>query len=215
MIPTKHNYTLFLLGLSFILLSSCNTRKADQKALSQERDEEPISLSVPLVQYPEEQIFFHATNLRFLSQLKLAKNDGQRVTVINECDNARSKFFKEKKMRLNNWVGKIADIRKENKGAWFFLRIVSEAAGFTISYQTHYQRWPAWKENSILEKGTKTYQQVSQLSIGQNVTFSGTIVGSLLYSYNEDKIVDLESVSSPKIILKFNDINPYTSGNKR
>ena len=134
--------------------------------------------------------------------------------LANECDKARSKFFKEKKSRVNNWIGKIADIRNENKGAWAFLRIVSDAGGFPISYQTHYQRWPTWEENSILEKGTKTYQQVSRLSIGQVVSFSGTIIGSIYYSYREDKSIDIESVNSPKIILKFNNIVPFALGNK-
>ena len=83
------------------------------------------------------------------------------------------------KSRVNNWVGKIAEIRNENKGAWTFLRINSDAAGFAISYQTHYQRWPSWKENSIIEKGTKPFQQASKLSVGQIVIFSGTFVESV------------------------------------
>jgi hypothetical protein len=212
--PTKHIYIPFLLCSIFILLPSCTNRKVDQKALSQRIEAAPITPPASVIQYPAEQFTFHETNLRFRNQLRSANNDIQRATVVNECDRARSKFFKEKKSRLNNWVGKIADIRNENKGAWAFLRIVSEAAGFPIFYQTHYQRWPTWKENSILEKGTKTYQQVSRLSIGQIVSFSGTIIGSLYYSYSEDKSIDLESVNSPKIILKFNNVIPFAFGNK-
>ena len=212
--PTKHIYIPFLLCSTFILLPSCTNRKVDQKALSQRIEAAPITPPASVIQYPAEQFTFHETNLRFRNQLHSAKNDIQRSAVVNECDKARSKFFKEKKSHLNNWVGKIADIRNENKGAWAFLRIVSEAAGFPIFYQTHYQRWPTWKENSILEKGTKTYQQVSRLSIGQIVSFSGTIIGSLYYSYSEDKSIDLESVNSPKIILKFNNVIPFAFGNK-
>gem|GEM_PF-6984306 len=89
------------------------------------------------------------------------------------------------------------------------MRIVSDAAGFTISYQTHFQRWPTWKNNSIIEKGSKTYQQASRLSAGQMVTFSGTFIESIYYKFSETKTLDLASISSPKIILRFDDLVPF------
>jgi len=134
--------------------------------------------------------------------------------VVAECDKSRSKFFKERKSRVSNWVGRIAEIRSENKGAWTFLRIVSDAAGFSISYQTHYQRWPAWKSNSILEKGSKPYQQASRLSAGQMVSFSGRFIENLYYKFNETKSVDLECVSAPKIIVRFSDLAPLAASHK-
>ncbi len=212
--PTRYNSIPCLLCSILILLPSCTNHKVDQKPPSQKIEAASITPPASVLHYPAEQISFHETNLRFRNQLSFAKNDIQRSALVNECDKERSKFFKEKKSRVNNWIGKIADIRNENKGAWAFLRIVSDAGGFPISYQTHYQRWPTWKENSILEKGTKTYQQVSRFSIGQIVSFSGTIIGSIYYSYSEDKSVDIESVNSPKIILKFNNIVPFALGNK-
>jgi len=212
--PMRDIFFLFLLCSILFLFFSCNNHKADQKPPSQKIEATSIPPPASVIHYPAEQISFHETNLRFRNQLSFAKNDIQRSTLVNECDKARSKFFKGKKPRVNNWVGKIVDIRNENKGAWAFLRIVSDAGGFPISYQTHYQRWPTWKENSILEKGTKTYQQVSRFSIGQIVSFSGTVIGSIYYSFSEDKSIDIESVNSPKIILKFNNIVPFALGNK-
>jgi hypothetical protein len=211
---TKHFLLSFLLGLVFILLPSCNKGKVEQPKLSQKTEALPITKPAPVIQYPKEQISFHETNLRYRNQLIAAKNDIQRSALVDECDKARTKFFKKKKSRLDNWVGKVADIRSENKGDWAFVKIVSDAAGFPIFYQTHYQRWPMWKDNSILIEGTKTYQQVFRLYVGEIVTFSGTIIGSLYYKYSEDKHIDFESVNSPSIILKFNDIVPFGLENK-
>jgi hypothetical protein len=208
---TKHFLFPFLLSLIFVLLPSCNKGKVDQTKLPQASNVQPITKSPSLIQYPKEQISFHEINLRFQNQLGSAKNDVQRIAVVDECDKVRTKYFKQKQSRLDNWVGKVVDIRSENKGDWAFVKIVSDAAGFPIFYQTHYQRWPMWKENSILNKGTKTYQQVLRLSVGDIVTFSGTIIGSLHYAFSENNSIDIESVQSPRIILKFNNITPFVS----
>ena len=66
-----------------------------------------------------------------------------------------------------------------------------------------------------LEKGTKTYEQVTRLSIGETVSFSGTIVECLYYKYDNYIGIDVESVHSPKIIVKFNDIAPFTLHSKK
>ena len=197
----------FCLCAVFTFFPSCNSRKVDQKPLPQKIAAEPVSKPAAVAQYPEEQVSFHENNLRLRNLLISAKDDVQRSAVIVECDKARTKFFSGKRFRLKNWVGNIAEIRIENKGAWAFLRIVGNAADFPISYQTHYQPWPSWEENSILTKGTKTFQQVTRMSVGDMVTFSGRIIGSLYYK--EEKTIDLESVRSPKIILKFDTITPF------
>ncbi len=204
--PTNRFLFPLVIILLFISISSCNKHKADKKITSETTEEEPIAQPVTVVQYPAEQILFHQINLHFRNQLIPAKNSIQQFAIANECDKVRTKFFKERKFQLNNWVGKVVDISSENKGAWAFVRIASDAGGFPIFYQTHYQRWPLWNENSILTKGTKVYQQVFHLHIGDMVTFSGTIVGSLYYKYSADKSIDIESVNSPKIILKFDNI---------
>jgi hypothetical protein len=154
-------------------------------------------------------------NQTFKEQLAAANNDLQRSRVVNECDKARTKFFKEKKSRLDNWIGKVMDISSESTGDWAFVKIVSDAAGFQISYQTHYQRWSRWGEKSVLNKGTKAYEQAAQLSVGETVTFSGKIIASLYYQYTEDNSIDVESVESPKIILKFDKITPINTQNAK
>lgn len=179
MTKTNRKFLIVLAGSIFILFPSCKTHKAGEGIAADDSGADRIPISAPSVQYPAEQMLFHQANLRYREQLTLAKNDAQRSEAVDGCDKSRSKFFKERKLRVSHWVGKIAEVRNENKGAWMFLRIVSDAAGFIISYQTHYQRWPTWKQNSIVEKGSKSYQQASKLSVGQMVSFSGTFIESL------------------------------------
>jgi len=93
-IPAKRKITLVLLGLIFIVLPSCNTRKPEQKAASDDIDSDRIPITAPSVRYPAEQLLFHQSNLRFREQLSLAKNDGQRSAAVDECDKSRLEFFK-------------------------------------------------------------------------------------------------------------------------
>ena len=130
---TTKRYAFFLLlGLISISLPSCNHRKPDQPTALEETGPGPAAATPPSIQYPPDQLLFHQTNLRFQDQVRSAKNDSQRSAAVEECDKSRSKFFSMSKSRVNNWVGKIAEIRNENKGAWTFLRINSDAAGFAI-----------------------------------------------------------------------------------
>src|SRR5208282_5026488 len=112
--PMRDIFFLFLLCSILFLFFSCNNHKADQKPPSQKIEATSIPPPASVIHYPAEQISFHETNLRVRNQLSFAKNDIQRSTLVNECDKARSKFFKGKKPRVNNWVGKIVDIRNEN-----------------------------------------------------------------------------------------------------
>jgi hypothetical protein len=79
--------------------------------------------------------------------------------------------------------------------------------------EAHSQR-DVGNEN-ILKKGTKTYEQVTRLSIGEMVSFSGTTVGSSYYKYDNYISIDVESVYSPKIIVKFNEIAPFALHSKK
>ena len=143
----------------FLVLHSCNTGKDEP------RTEVPsVVTAVPSIPYATDQTSFHEANLRFRDQLNLAKNDIQRSQLVNECDKARTKFFKDKASRIDNWIGKIEDIKSENNGEWAFVKIASDAAGFPISYQTHFERWSEWGDKSLLKKGTRSFQQVAQLS---------------------------------------------------
>jgi hypothetical protein len=207
---TRYKHLLIFLCI-VALFPSCSRHKEGDKALSRDADDERAMAQAPGIQYPSDQMTFHQTNLHFRYELHSATTDAQRSAILDECDKARAQFFKERKKRIDNWVGKIAEVRNENKGAWTFLRIVSEAGMLPVSYQTHYQRWPTWKENSVIDKGTKPYQQVAHLVPGQTVTFSGTFVESIYDKYTETKVLDLPSVNSPSVVIKFISIAPLSS----
>ena len=209
----RFNLLPFLLSM-LLLLPSCSRHNEGEKGLSQDADDYRAMSQAPGIQYPSDQITFHQTNLHFRYELQSATTDAQRSAILDECDKARTKFFKERKKHIDNWIGRIAEVRNENKGAWTFLRIVSEAGMLLVSYQTHYQRWPTWKDNSVIDKGTKPYQQVAHLGVGQLVTFSGVFVESIYDKYSETKTLDLPSVNSPSVVIKFNSITPYSPAAK-
>jgi hypothetical protein len=193
-----------------ISLSSCSERKVNQDVPTPKPVEH--STSIPTITYPNEQVIFHSINRGFRDRLDSAKNDLQRSAVVNDCNKARNLYFKDRKSRLHNWAGKVADISTGNNGDWAFIKIIGDVDGFPISYQTHFQRWSVWGEQSILVKGTKVYNQAAQLSIGENVIFSGKIIGSLFYAISEDNAIDVESVMAPTIVLKFESVVPASSG---
>jgi predicted RNA-binding Zn-ribbon protein involved in translation (DUF1610 family) len=152
------------------------------------------------------QLAFHQLNKSFALKYGSGKNEIQQSATFNECNQARRSFLRRGNLAFTDWEGKIQNIQTNQGGDRAELTIVSNLASFKITYQT--ESLYSIFESTLLTKGSKVYNQIASLRVGQSVKFSGKFLTDDARGIKEQSLTERGSVESPEFIIVFYDVTP-------
>jgi hypothetical protein len=154
-----------------------------------------------------QQEIFETKRAEFKQQFLSAKNDIKRSSVFNNAANW-SENFKDNLFNANDyWYGKIIDIRTDQGGTKAAIEIRSTKYGIQIDYETDNELFTVYDE-LIIKKGSKLYNQISDLEIDQYVKFKFNFIDGGNRGVFEKSITEEGSITEPEFVVKFITIEP-------
>lgn len=159
------------------------------------------------------QLEFHSMQANFPRQYDAAKNEIQKSAVFNACNLARRDFLRKGGYVVIGWSGTIAEIRTDQGGDVAHVEIKSNLRGFQVMYMNEpiLSIFPS----TLLKKGTRVYNQVAELTVGQKVRFSGRFLPHPERGVWELSLTEKGCVDAPEFILAFDDIEAESAFDKK
>ncbi len=143
----------------------------------------------------------------------MAKNDIKRSNVFNNA-NEWSRYFAESTSYYDEfWYGKIYSIRTDQGGNVASITIQSNTYGILVSYETDDEIFTTY-DDLIIKRGTKLYNQISELAEGEKVQFRFYFVWSNERGIFEKSITEYGSITEPEYMVKFITIEPLNKTRK-
>lgn len=168
---------------------------------------------------PNEQLHFHAWYkqegpARYIS----AQNEIVKSAIFNDILSERFQYFKAKKYKIENWVGRIKSIETPKGGACVYAKVTAELEGMKIIY-TNIPYLTDAAESALYRskrdhwsmEGGKVYEQLSRLKEGDEVVFSALVSESIGKDYG---LMEHQDVISPMIAVRFTDIKHISTLSK-
>lgn len=168
---------------------------------------------------PNEQLHFHAWYkqegpARYIS----AQNEIVKSAIFNDILSQRYQYFKGKKYKIENWVGRIKSIDTPKGGAYVYAKVTADLAGMKIIYTNIPYLTDAAesvlyrsKRDHWSMEGGRVYEQLSRLKEGDEVVFSALVSESVGKDYG---LMEHQDVISPRIAVRFTDVKHISTLSK-
>jgi len=195
-----------------------------------------LAITVPVVSFigdmvsgqedrcPPLQMEFESKRNEFNERYHAAPNEIQQSAIWVEANQWTTGFGQRCGMAVTDWHGQIHEISTDQGGDVVFIKISSRMSGTLIIYGTYNDRVSddsvfgaadaKLKLNKALGreaptvplKGSRIYNQVSQLTEGDHVRFSATLLPHREKGIREISITESGSLQEPSFIVRFKDI---------
>lgn len=152
--------------------------------------------------YPAEQTSFFFKRQEFCKLYNAQANEIKASQIYTETNEWSSLFMSNEDFEINSWEGTLATISTDKGGDYLDVVIESEIDGYHITFQS-----TRLLGSGGIAKGTAVYNQIAELSEGQNVAFTGKFKdegGKLA----ENSITESGSVCQPTFEIEFSDVQP-------
>ena len=176
-------------------------KEAEAKKLEAEKKEK--ERLARMIGQPD-QYLFHVKLKDFASRYKSAPNEMKKSKVSREM----RAFCKSHlgNLSFKGWKGVIKYIGTTEGGDKAYITIRAAHAGKRVAYQTWNNQLSDMMTNSMLSLNSKVYKQVEELSIGDNVIFSGCFYRDNDREVNEQSMTEEGWVTDPEFTIKFKDV---------
>jgi len=134
-------------------------------------------------------------------QYASAKNELQKSVLRDQRKNQLANLGLT---RVSNWVGTISklDTNSDGKG----MLVIKLSPKLTLA--TWNNDFSDMQDDTLIEKGTKVYSSLINMSVGQKVMFSGTFFPSEQDAVKEKSMTINGSLSEPEFLFRFDSIKP-------
>lgn len=195
----------------FLMTRFCSTDQAHKEnntnlAPITNEETSPQTTPTPL---PKDELAFYEIIKSAQSQNSAASNDMQRGGIKAKRDKAVCNLLK--KLKIKDWVGEIATISANSDGKG----IVSIALAKGITLQTWNNEYSDMEDKTLLNPDSKIFQEVSSMSVGQMVRFSGSFRPGIEGECVKEGSLRLEGkLSEPEFIFRFSNIEALELSNE-
>ena len=156
--------------------------------------------SLPSFSQPKNQAIFHTMLKKYCTYYKAQNNEIKASEVYTQANRQKKIFAQKLKWNFTNWTGNIVEISTNQGGNWADLTIRSNIENFKISFVD----MRIFGEGGI-RKGSKIYNQLSQLKEGSPVIFSGRFISGKR-GIEEISLTERGSLCGPAFSTKFTNV---------
>ena len=201
---TKIQWIGIVLGV-LILIAIISSPDKSNEVTSQNTGESAKSTSSKAtvsVNKPESQLQFEEVITKYITPYKKAKNElkksSTRSSRKGELRNVINDF------EVQNWAGTINQLRTNTEGkAILSIRITPN-----IEVKTSNNALSDVVSNTLIEQNSQLYNKLMELSVGQEVIFSGHFFNSDGDYIQEQSITEKGTMVNPEFLMKFTNIIP-------
>ncbi len=158
---------------------------------------------------PQIQKDFESKRWNFYKSYDAAPNDIKKSAIWVNANNYTKQFVK-KNEKFTKWVGIVKSIYTDQGGATVELKIESnlyfDRSLNDVSYHTYNKIIP----NSLPKKGSKVYNQISDLAVDDFVYFSGIFIKDEKKGIYERSLTENGSLEEPEFEVIFTNIEKFT-----
>jgi len=147
---------------------------------------------------------FVSTLLSFRAKYHAAPNEFQKSTIRRERAQTLSGIFPS--MAVSEWIGTISSMQttSDGKGVLSITPLGQKA----ISIRTWNNGLSDISSGTLIAVGSSLYEQVSRLSVGERVFFSGQFHQRAMDYLEESSLTEEGSMEEPEFIFTFETVRP-------
>ena len=146
------------------------------------------------------QVIFHTMLKEYCTYYDAQNNEIKASEVYTQANRQKKIFAQKLKWNFTNWTGNIVEISTNQGGNWADLTIRSNIENFKISFVDM-----RILGGGGIRKGSKIYNQISQLKEGSPVIFSGRFLSGKR-GIEETSLTEWGSLCGPVFSIKFTNV---------
>ena len=147
---------------------------------------------------------FIATLGSYKERYATARNEFQQSSVRRERASALARILPTR--AVDGWIGKISSIETTRNGEGILA--VHPLGSDWITVTTSNNSLSGAMDGTLISSGSALYEQISRLSIGESVIFSGSFRSSDLDYLEEVSLTERGSIDEPEFIFTFVSVRP-------
>lgn len=181
-----------------------STNRSSSVSASVRGTEKPGSASLLL---PADETELISTVAYSKTEYDGAQNEFQKSAIRRQRAEALARIFPNR--AAIEWIGTISSMQTTSDGQGILaVKLLGDKA---ITIRTSSTGLSDAFTGTLIPAGSPLYDEISRLSVGQNVVFSGTFgLGELDY-LNESSITEAGSMNEPEFIFRFASVRPVGS----
>jgi hypothetical protein len=150
---------------------------------------------------------FESKRDKFNREYHEAINEIKMSAVWVEANKWTKEFGDRVGWKIENWHGRILKISTNQGGDTVAIGIASSVYGTRILYRTWDNFLSDIGDETIPTKGSKIYNQVAELKVGDTVHFSAELLRDSTKGIREISLTESGSLREPEFIVRFTDIS--------
>lgn len=151
-----------------------------------------------IIEGVQKQRFFESKRAEFWKLYNAGSNEIRKSQVFNEANNWSASNYSSG----SYWRGTVKQLSTNKGGSTVDLSIESTRSGFTVEYKTSMS---FFDDESMIRAGTAVYNQLADITIGDEVFFSFSFLPDKERGLREGSLTESGSMYNPEFIVRFSE----------
>ena len=196
---------LFVIGVITTMCTQINNSRTSSPSSVYTVDNNQTTTTKVSISIPEEQIAFTQAIQSIKPEYAAAPNELKKSAIRTKRGNLIKSALNES-LKVTNWVGKLTRMETNRDGkAIIYIKL----EGTDIQVQTWNNALSDIGDQTMIPQDSNIYATVAEMSVGHQVVFSGTFIGSDRDYVKESSLKEENSMLEPEFIFKFDSIREY------